>query len=335
MSGVGTPEALVGVSVAMRQLRALIARVAGTTLPVLIQGETGSGKELVARALHGASGRSGPLTALNICAVPEPMFEATLFGHVRGAFTGAVASSAGYLSEANHGTLFLDEISGLPLQAQAKLLRAVELKEFRPVGAGVDRRSDFRLVAATNEDLQEAARTGSFRLDLLQRLSGIRIVIPPLRSRREDIAPLAEHFLRGHRCDANRALTQLEPAALAVLEAYEWPGNIRQLRLVLECACALVDSSIGRGDILPLLSGPTTAIAPISQPQQRRLIEALMRAEWDVDRAAAELGVHRATVYRRLKRLGISQELAQHHDAGAIRTVHVAARVETPRAASR
>ena len=185
---------LIGDSLPMRQLRALIARVATSTLSVLIEGETGSGKELVARALHEMSGRSGALVALNVCAVPDSMFEATMFGHVKGAFTGALRDSAGYLTEAHRGTLFLDEVSGLSLTNQVKLLRAIETKEFRPVGARSDQRSDFRLIAASNEDMVHLVEGGQFRRDLAHRLGGIKLTVPPLRDRLEDVPILAAHF---------------------------------------------------------------------------------------------------------------------------------------------
>src|SRR5689334_2690200 len=186
---------LIGASQPMQQLRALVIRASRSRLPVLIEGPTGAGKELVARALHMGSGRSGDLIAFNVCAIAESVFEDALFGHVKGAFTGAMRDVAGYLAEANGGSLFLDEINGLPLASQAKLLRASVTGLFRPVGAQRDRTSDFRLIAATNDDLASAVAAGSFRRDLLYRLSGLTISVPALSARLDDLPELVQHFL--------------------------------------------------------------------------------------------------------------------------------------------
>src|SRR3954470_19051267 len=189
-------SAIVGDSSAIQQLRALIATVAPTRLPVLVEGPTGSGKELVAAALHQASGRRGRLVAFNVCAIGDALFEDALFGHVRGAFTGAANDSAGFLREADAGTVFLDEISGLPWALQAKLLRAVETGEFRPVGAARDARSDFRVVAATNEHLDDLVECGRFRADLKHRIGGVVISVPTLAERVDDIPDLTRYFAR-------------------------------------------------------------------------------------------------------------------------------------------
>ena len=301
---------LIGESAAMHELRSVIVRVAPSMLPVLVQGETGVGKELVAQAIHRASGRSGALVPVNVCAISDSMFEDALFGHVRGAFTGAVQSTAGYLTEAHVGTLFLDEISGLSLASQAKLLRALETRRFRPVGAAVDRQSDFRLVAASNEDLGVLAAEGRFRTDLLHRLGGIRLQVPPLRDRLGDVPLLVEAFASalGHPSTTVR----IEPEAMAALQQHWWPGNVRELRHVVEAA--LVMNALGCvkvGDVLAL----TRATPPVRRARRQRqhevLLDILKQVEWDIDRAARRLGVHRATVYRRLKQLGVdSRHLA-------------------------
>jgi DNA-binding NtrC family response regulator len=319
-----TPQAsgalLIGESLPMRQLRALVARIAASTLPVLIEGETGSGKELVARALHEGSGRSGALVALNVCAVPEPMFEATMFGHVRGAFTGAMRNSTGYLTEANRGTLFLDEVSGLSLGNQVKLLRAIETKEFRPVGGPADQRSDFRLVAASNEGVAQLVERGRMRRDLAHRLGGLLVSVPPLRERMEDVPVLAMHFamlVSAERCrDA-----VIGRGAMRVLESHSWPGNVRELRHVVEASIALSSGQIEEHDVVEL-------IRPANVRSRRRvrrdgdLVAELDRCAWDVDQVANQLGVHRATVYRRLRRLGIGGTAipSPEHHADAIRT---------------
>jgi DNA-binding NtrC family response regulator len=298
---------LIGGSLPMRQLRALIARVAASTLSVLIEGETGSGKELVARALHEMSGRSGALVALNVCAVPDTMFEASMFGHVKGAFTGALRDAAGYLTEAHRGTLFLDEVSGLSLTNQVKLLRAIETKEFRPVGARADQRSDFRLIAASNEEMTRLVERGHFRRDLAHRLGGMRVAVPPLRDRLEDVPILAAHFA-AHVKSGQATDTVLGNGVIRTLQAHTWPGNVRELRHVVEASIALSGGSVREEDVSALIqrdaSGPTQMRLA---HQGRDLLDQLDRCAWDVNEVASELGVHRTTVYRRLRRLGMSE----------------------------
>jgi DNA-binding NtrC family response regulator len=296
-------ELLIGDSPAMRQLRALIVRVASSELPVLIQGETGVGKELVTRALHHASDRPGALVSFNVCAVADTMFEDALFGHVRGAYTGAVQSTPGYMTEAHRGTLFLDEISGLSVVNQLKLLRAVESKEFRPVGASADRRSDFRVVAASNEDLPALVAAGRFRQDLLHRLGAVRLLVPPLRERRSDIPLLIRTFAA--RASAAGADLVVDGAALKILQAHSWPGNVREVRHVVEAMLTLTDGGIVRvDDVAPLLAGAAAPLRARRRREDERLLAMLDATAWDVDEVARRLGVHRATVYRRLKRLG-------------------------------
>ncbi|MBA3889834.1 MAG: sigma 54-interacting transcriptional regulator [Gemmatimonadaceae bacterium] len=296
---------LIGSAPAIQRVRALIERIAPTPLPVLIHGETGTGKEIVAASIHAASTRSGPLVALNASAIPESMFESTLFGHVRGAFTGATGSAAGYLAEAHRGTLFLDEISSMALPAQAKLLRAIETRSFRPVGASEDRRSDFRVVAATNEDLDGLVETGRFRRDLLERLRGVRLHVPPLRARREDIPALTAHFLAGVAPGSTGTAT-IDPAAMELLIAHDWPGNVRELRRAVECAAAMADGGcIGVADVAPQLSTPLSAggVFSVQGHERHHLLTILRLNGGDVDAAASTLGVHRATIYRWIKRL--------------------------------
>lgn len=308
---------IVGESPAIRRLRALIARLGPTTLPVLVQGPTGAGKELVARALHVASRRTGRLVAFNVCAVADTMFEDALFGHVKGAFTGAAGDSPGFLAEANGGTMFLDEIGELPLGPQAKLLRVLETHEFRPVGARYDRRSDFRVVAATNRQLPELSGSGRFRLDLLHRLSGFVLSLPPLVDRTEDIPLLVRRVLAEMTGGAGG---EMSPSALALLQRQPWPGNVRELRHVVERAAILAGSRIvGRDaiqealDVARMRSDDVVREPEVRSPHsgsrvgfaRRRLLDLLERCDWDTARAAAELGVHRATIYRRMKRLSI------------------------------
>jgi DNA-binding NtrC family response regulator len=306
---------LVGESPAIRQLRGTIERLAPTGIPVLVHGETGSGKEIVARLLHARSTRRGAHVSVNCGAVGDAMFESAMFGHVRGAFTGAISDHDGYLAEANGGTLFLDEVGSMPSGCQAKLLRAIELREFRPVGSRRDRISNFRVVAACNEDLATMLGTGRFRHDLLQRLSGARLQLPPLRHRREDIPLLARYFLRQTALGGcERGIT---PDAMQLLLAHDWPGNVRELRQVLETSLALSDTAmLDSGTVRPHLdSGWLQQPVPSrAKSQQVRLLAALEETCGDAAAAADLLGVHRATVYRRLQRLrGVGR--SEHSDA--------------------
>lgn len=305
---------MIGDSPAMRSLRALIKRAAPLDLPVLIQGPTGAGKELVAQALHAASGRPGRCVAVNICAIPDAMFEATLFGHVRGAFTGATADARGYFEEADGGTLFLDEIGGLALPLQAKLLRVIETGEFRPIGARADKRSTFRTVAATNEPIDVLVTGGHFRRDLAHRLAGIVINVPPLRERLEDIPALAQHFICA--AGADRKPAKLTAGAIQALQSYDWPGNVRELRHVIQRALALREGTeLRKRDIVIALHGGGISERPMngqameqgSKSVRHRLLMTLEECAWDTAQAAARLGVHRATVYRQMHRYGIAK----------------------------
>lgn len=298
---------ILGDSAVIRRLRSAIARIAPSSLPVLVQGPTGAGKELIARAIHTASRRAGPLVAFNVCALPEGTLEAALFGHVRGGFTGAVTDAPGYLLEAHGGTAFFDEIGGLALSLQSKLLRAIETGQFRPVGGRADRSSDFRVVAASNEDIASMTERGGFRSDLLFRLRGAVLLVPALVEHAEDIPVLASHFLQSGLCLEARA--ELSQDALRMLRDYHWPGNIRQLRLTLEHAALLADGGrIGREELsFALAEGE-------SRPQRaepldlgrRRFLALMEEVRWDTVAAGRRLGIHRATVYRRMQRLGIA-----------------------------
>lgn len=302
-------HALIGESEPMRRLRATIALAAPTKLAVLIEGETGAGKELVAAALHAQSGRRGRFVAFNVCAIGDAMFEDALFGHVRGAFTGAVSDSPGLLREADGGTAFFDEVSGLAPLLQAKLLRAIETGQFRPVGARADVRSDFRVVAATNERLDELVRRNLFRADLAHRLGAARIPVPALRDRVEDIPLLVQQFIS----PAGAAPRRVTPGALRLLAARRWPGNVRELRQVVEWAAIVAGPDVDEGalDTALALRGATGGIELGGANDAEQLRAALERCGWDKARAADELGVHLATVYRRIKR---------HHLVAGIRT---------------
>ncbi|MDR0274858.1 MAG: sigma-54 dependent transcriptional regulator [Burkholderiaceae bacterium] len=256
--------AMIGGSPAMRQLRHLIAEVAGSDVTVLIQGESGSGKELVAQAIHAASPRRAEsCIAVDCCTLQESLFESELFGHERGAFTGADRRKAGLIEAAAHGTLFLDEIGETSAAIQAKLLRVLETGRFRRVGANADLRADVRILAATNRDLRQRAGAGQFRDDLYYRLSAFVIDVPPLRARRADIAPLATHFMARRRQSMGLEPATFSAAAIDRLMAYDWPGNVRELRNVIERALIL----LGQGrEVDAMHLGPLQIGAPIFPP---------------------------------------------------------------------
>jgi len=298
----------------MRELRALVARVAPLRMPVLIEGATGTGKELVAALLHRDSGRTGNLVAFNVCALGESMFEDALFGHVKGAYTGAVAESLGFLREANGGTAFFDEISGLPLPLQAKLLRAIETGVFRPIGAARDAMSDFRTVAATNEYLRELVEAGRFREDLMHRLSGITVRLPSLAERVDDIPELVRHFVRR----AGGREIPVSHDAVTLLQETPWPGNVRELRQVVEASLAFAHGELDTRAVYAALGHRSAPGARgrvvVELAARRELVTVLERASGNTGRAAELLGVHRATVYRRMKRHGIDVPTVRHHE---------------------
>jgi len=307
----GAPE-LLGITSTMADLRRSVERAAAAPFAVLIDGESGSGKELVARAIHrGSARRTKGFCTLNCAALPDDLLEAELFGHTRGAFTGAVADRAGVFEEAHGGTLFLDEVGELSLRAQAKLLRVIQDGELRRVGENVSRRVDVRIVSATNRSLQREVEAGRFRLDLLYRLDVVHIAVPPLRERREDIAVLAERFWRDATARVGSRAT-LGAATIAALARYDWPGNVRELQNVL---AALAVRTSKRGLV------PPTALPPCfgeRGPEENWLLDearrtfelrfvraALVRTGGHRGRAAAELGITRQGLTKLMSRLGI------------------------------
>jgi DNA-binding NtrC family response regulator len=292
--------AMLGDSKAIREIRQLVAAVAPMNLPVLVLGPTGAGKELVARAIHTLSLRKGTLVCFNAAAVSDSMFEDTMFGHVRGAFTGAVADHPGYLAEADQGSLFIDEVASMSVSVQAKLLRAIETGEFRAVGARRNGRSECRVISAANEDMSALVRERRFRPDLLHRLAGVVIELPSLACRREDIPVLARHFLSadgyGH--------LPIDDDAEDLLRERNWPGNVRELRHVVSLAAALSNTSftsVALRRALALRLKPETTLI-VDAPERQELTDALERHRWDTERAADDLGIHRTTLYRRMKR---------------------------------
>jgi len=309
-----TARELVGVSPQMTRVKELVARVAVTDSPILVEGESGTGKELVAASIHRLSVRSrGPFIPVNCGAIPGELMESEFFGHVRGAFSGAVADTLGLFRSSHGGTIFLDEVAELPPVLQVKLLRVLQEKEIRPVGATKTYTVDVRVVAATNRRLEEALQDGSFRQDLFYRLNVVRITIPPLRERKPDIPPLVTHFLRQFNQRFDRSVKGVAPDAMAALLAYGFPGNARELENLIERAFALgMREQITLAD-LPALSTAAPAPPPLvstelptlAQAERELILRALQRHNNDRDQAARALGISRRTIYRRLKEYGI------------------------------
>ncbi len=301
-------EELVGDSAALRQLRQVIARVGPHASTVLIRGESGSGKELVAQGLHRLSPRrDGPLVTLNCAAIAPTLLEAELFGHVKGAFTGATSDRAGLFQQADEGTLFLDEIGELSLDCQAKLLRVIEGKGFRPVGGTSEVRTDVRIVAATHRDLQAQVREEKFRKDLFFRLCVVQIQVPPLRSHAEDIPALVDYFLARLAVECGKQV-RLTGTALRRLQDYSWPGNVRQLRAVLENAVVMSDGdTIDAGDLLlpaPAFAEDHPASLNLEEVEAWAIRKALRQAGSNLA-AARLLGVSRDTLRAKRKKYEI------------------------------
>jgi DNA-binding NtrC family response regulator len=304
-------DRLVGHSPEMVAIYKLVARIAGFDTTVLIQGETGTGKELVARAIHYTGPRADrPFVVIDCAAIPEPLFESELFGHERGAFTGAVATRRGLLETAQGGTCFLDEVSELSGSLQAKLLRVLQDRVLRRVGGNEPIPVDVRLVAATNRDLRKRVEDGAFREDLYYRLNGVTIAMPALRDRRDDVVLLAEHFARKYAGAAGKAVEGFAPETLAVLCAHPWPGNVRELEHAVERAVALARSPLLLPEDLPADVRAQAARAP-ELPARRMTLEELKHwyvalvleeAGGNKVRAAEILGIDRRTLYRILER---------------------------------
>jgi DNA-binding NtrC family response regulator len=302
---------ILGDSVAMEQLRREVTRLASAPLPVLIQGETGTGKELVARALHDQSGRRGQFVPVNCGSIPRDLIESELFGHERGAFTGANSRRRGLFQEADAGTLFLDEIGELPELLQTRLLRALENGVVRPVGAARDVHVHVRVVAATHVNLERAVDCGRFRSDLYYRLEGARLITPPLRARPEDIPMLAQQIL-----DEQRALgfrCRLSTAAMVALQAHSWPGNVRELKNVLRRAAALGGAVLEPQDLtLDVARRPDDAERvdiggrTLQEIERDVLVRTLRRCQGNQRAAAAELGMARSSLNDKLRKYGVT-----------------------------
>jgi two-component system response regulator HydG len=308
---------LLGQSAPMRDLFDLIARAAPSEASVLLLGETGTGKELAARAIHRLSRRAeGPFVAINCAAVPEALLESELFGHVRGAFTGAVSEKPGLLMQAAGGTVFLDEVADMPLSLQPKLLRALQERSLRPVGGDAEVSFDARIVAASNRDLDEAVAAGSFRKDLHFRLDVIRVEVPPLRARGNDILLLAQRFTDECAARAGKKVIGIASQAAEKLLAYRWPGNVRELENAIERAVALTRFERLAVEDLPeriqgtrrsafLVEGDDpAAMAPLAEIERRYILRVVEAVGSNKTLAARILGLDRKTLYRKLDKYG-------------------------------
>jgi formate hydrogenlyase transcriptional activator len=314
-------EQIVGNSPALRVVLEQAGRVAATDSTVLIQGETGTGKELIARAIHNASPRSGhALIKLNCAAIPFGLLESELFGHERGAFTGAIAQKVGRFELADKGTLFLDEVGDIPLALQPKLLRVLQEQEFERLGSGRTHRVDVRLVAATHQDLQRMVKRSEFRSDLYYRLNVFPITLPPLRDRREDIAPLVEHYVEqfGHRM--GKSIHTIPEEFVDACKSYSWPGNIRELQNVIERAVILSNEGSLPNPLRPTRSPSFVAFPPsktLRESERLLILEALEATGWLVSGpygAAGRLGMKRTTLISRMKKHGILRPAHEDRD---------------------
>ena len=306
---------IIGKSEKMRRLFTRIQRATEGDITVLIQGESGTGKELVARSIHyNSSRKAGPFVAINCAAIPESLIEGELFGHERGAFTGAVERRRGHFEQAHTGTLFLDEIGDMPLALQARLLRVLQERKFKRVGGTSDVDIDIRVLTATNQNLTEALKRGTFREDLYYRIAAFPIRVPPLRERREDILPLANHFLKKYAATAEKSIRAFSVDALQVLMKHDFPGNVRELENAIESAVLLETTDLLQQRNLPLellraVSQTTTSsltdasvIRPLDEVERKTILHALKVTDNNISRAAQALGIDRSTLHRKVKK---------------------------------
>ena len=304
-------EGIVGDSDPMRNVYMLMTRAAESHITVLIRGESGTGKELVAKSFHFHSSRKArPFLAINCAAVPEALIESEMFGHERGAFTGAAGRRIGAFERASGGTIFLDEIGDMPLALQGKLLRVLQEREIQRVGSTATIAVDVRVISATNKDLEAAVEAREFREDLFYRIAAFPIVVPPLRQRREDIPLLARHFLEKHAERANRRIGGISNATMRVLLSYDWPGNVRELENAIERAVVLETADVLHAHNLPphmspgvpSRSGDPARVLPLMEVERQALSQALAVAGNNIAQAARSLGINRATLYRKMKK---------------------------------
>lgn len=312
-------DTMIGLSPLMQNVYKIIGRVTNTNATVLIRGESGTGKELVARAIHFNSvRRDSPFIKINCASIPESLLESELFGHEKGAFTGAVAAKPGKFELAHKGTIFLDEIGEMSLSTQTKLLRVLQEREFERVGGTETIKVDVRIIAATNKDLEKSIESGHFREDLYYRLNVVEIVLPPLRERKEDIPALVNHIIKGCSAEYKKAIKGFSKEAMEILLSYDWPGNIRELKNVCERAVLMSTGPVLGVEVLPLtlkkksrrfswLNGiPGGSLKEIVSEVEREIIlRALEEHNWNRTAAAQALKMNRSSFYAKLKELGI------------------------------
>jgi formate hydrogenlyase transcriptional activator len=323
-------EQVVGNSPALESVFAQVEQVAPTDSTVLIQGETGTGKELIARAIHNISSRCGrQFVKLNCAAIPFDLLESELFGHEKGAFTGAIAQKVGRFELADKGTLFLDEVGDIPSALQPKLLRVLQEQEFERLGSTRTHKVDVRLVAATNRDLASMVKQREFRSDLYYRLNVFPILLPPLRARREDIPALAEHFVDIYSRRMSKQIDRIPSETMSALSSYSWPGNIRELQNFIERSVILSVESELRAPLAELkrsLEIESMGAITLEEAERDHILKTLEYTRWVVagpNGAAARLGMKRSTLYFRMQKLGISRSSInppaaqqKRHDAG-------------------
>ncbi len=306
-----TETEIIGESPEITRVMDLVRTVAPADTTVMIRGESGTGKELVARAIHNLSGRKFfPLVTVNCGAMTETLLESELFGHERGAFTGAQYRRKGKVEAADGGTLFLDEIGNIDMKTQMDLLRVIETKQFTRVGGSDVVRSDFRIICATNRDLERAVKEGTFREDLYYRLNVFTIELPPLRARRGDIAKLAHYFLEKYARAMNKKVAGFTPEAMYALKAYDWPGNVRELENAVERAMVVTNCPMVDREHLPLpANGGATAEGKRLEDMERRHIEQILKETgWNISRSAAVLDIDRVTLYHKIEKYGLKRE---------------------------
>jgi two-component system, NtrC family, response regulator HydG len=309
-------DAIVGDSPAMRKVLELVQHVARTDATVLIRGESGTGKELIARAIHAASPRRYfPIVPVNCGALPDSLLESELFGHERGAFTGAQYRRKGKVEMADGGTLFLDEVGAIPLKMQVDLLRVLETHEVTRVGGTRPVKVDFRVLCATNEDLEVAVAEGRFREDFYYRINVFTIEAPPLRAHPSDIPELAEHFLQRFAQQMDKRITGISPEAMRLLMAHDWPGNVRELANAIERAMVVGTPPLIRPQDLPVARPrraplPETGSESLAELERRHVAAVLERTGWNITRTAEILGVDRVTVYNKMKKYGLQRQPA-------------------------
>lgn len=318
-------EQIIGKSTALEAVLEKVELVAPTDSTVLIQGETGTGKELIARAIHNLSPRCGrPCVSLNCAAIPFDLLESELFGHERGAFTGAITQRVGRFELANRGTLFLDEIGDIPIALQPKLLRVLQEQKFERLGSEHTQHVDVRVVAATHRNLTQMVKDNQFRSDLYYRLDVFPIVLPPLRERGEDIEPLVRHFVDVFACRMRKTIEHIPEETLAAFEAYPWPGNIRELQNVIERAVILCSDGV-LPNPLPLRASDQSSAVPgyttLRDSEHSLILQTLELVGWVIGGpkgAAARLGLKRTTLITRMRKLGISRPVHGGHKTAGL-----------------